>query len=283
MNKILLTGATGFIGSQLLKNLSYKNKIYITLRKKKGKILKSNNIIKIYFNNFKSLNKKLNKVKVDTVIHCATHYVKHHNQRDIEKLSYANILFGNIILENLAKMKVKKFINFSTVWENYDGKKDNFFNLYSVYKKNFTNIIDFYEKKFNKIKFYSLSISDTFGEFDRRKKIINILRNNYKNNLITKIVSKNLYINLLNIIDIVDAIKLILHKNVLPGNYVLKNDKDYPVSKIIDTLNAASDKKIKVKWLSKKVLKEKIYKYKQLKKWRPNYSKIKDIVYLIKK
>ena len=103
MNKILLTGATGFIGSQLLKNLSYKNKIYITLRKKKGKILKSKNIIKIYFNNFKSLNKKLNKVKVDTVIHCATHYVKHHNQRDIEKLSYANILFGNIILENLAK------------------------------------------------------------------------------------------------------------------------------------------------------------------------------------
>ena len=57
VNKILLTGATGFIGSQLLKNLSYKNKIYITLRKKKGKILKSNNIIKIYFNNFKSLNK----------------------------------------------------------------------------------------------------------------------------------------------------------------------------------------------------------------------------------
>ena len=43
-------------------------------------------------------------------------------------------------------MKVKKkFINFSTVWENYNGKKDNFFNLYSVYKKNFSNIMKYYE------------------------------------------------------------------------------------------------------------------------------------------
>ena len=43
-------------------------------------------------------------------------------------------LFGNIILENLKIMRVKKFVNFSTVWENYDGKKDNYYNLYSAYK-----------------------------------------------------------------------------------------------------------------------------------------------------
>ena len=70
-------------------------------------------------------------------------------------------------------------------------------------------------------------------------------------------------------------------QNVLPGNYVLKNDKDYPVSKIIDTLNAASDKN-KGQTAIEKVLKEKIYKYKQLKNG-VHYSKIKDIVNLIKK
>ena len=34
MNKILLTGSTGFIGSDLLRGLSHKNIIFITLRKK---------------------------------------------------------------------------------------------------------------------------------------------------------------------------------------------------------------------------------------------------------
>ena len=34
-------------------------------------------------------------------------------------------------------MNVKKFINFSTVWENYNGEKENYFNLYAVYKTKF--------------------------------------------------------------------------------------------------------------------------------------------------
>ena len=46
-------------------------------------------------------------------------------------------------------------------------------------------------------------ISDTFGENDNRPKIINVLKKNYKYNKITKIVSKNLFINLLNIKDII--------------------------------------------------------------------------------
>ena len=96
---------------------------------------------------------------------------KYHNFEDLKKLSDSNILFGNVILENLEVMGVKKFINFSTVWENYDGKKDNYFNLYSVYKANFTRIINFYKKKLNNISFLNLIISDTFGENDKRKKL----------------------------------------------------------------------------------------------------------------
>ena len=44
-----------------------------------------------------------------------------------------------------------------------------------------------------------------------------------------------------------------------------------------------SEKKIKINWLSKKIVKEKIYNYKQLKKWHPNNSKIQDIIDSIRK
>ena len=281
MIKILLTGSTGFIGSYLLKKLCKKNKIYVILRKKRNNLLTNKNIKQIYYNNYKDLNKKIKKIKVNTIIHCATHYVKQHKFDDINKLSNSNILFGNIILENLKIMGVKKFINFSTVWENFNGKKENYFNLYAAYKASFLNIINFYNKKLNNIKFFNLVISDTFGESDKRNKLINILKKNYEKNRKTKIVSKNLYINLINVSDINNAIELILKSNFKSGSYSLNNRKDFKITEIIDAINNNLNKKIKVIWLSNKIIKEKIYKFKFLKNWKTNNSKIKDIIGII--
>ena len=281
MKKILLTGATGFIGSELLKNLSNYNKVYITLRKRHKINPKNKNIIKIHFNSYKDLSHKFRKIKIDTVIHCATHYVKSHKFEDIKKLSESNILFGNIILENLKIMRVKKFVNFSTVWENFDGKKDNFYNLYSAYKASFIKIMSFYKKKNLNTKFLNLVISDTFGLRDKRKKIVNLLKTNYKRNLVTKIVSKNLHINLLNVKDIVNAIELILKKNYKSDNYILKNKNNFKIYDIVKEIEKYSQKKLRVKWLSNKIIKEKTYQFETLKGWKPKNSNIKDIVRVI--
>ena len=281
MKNILLTGSTGFIGSELLKYLSNYNKVYITVRKKFKINSNNKNIIKIYFNSHKNLSYKIKKLKIDTVVHCATHYVKNHKFEDIKELSESNILFGNIILENLKVMRVKKFVNFSTVWENYDGKKDNCYNLYSAYKAGFGKIISFYKKENKNIKFLNLVISDTFGLRDKRKKLVNLLKTNYKRNLFTKVISKNLYINLLNVKDIVSAIKLILNKNYKSDTYILKNKNNFKIYDIIKKIEKYSQKKIKVKWLSNKIIKEKIYKFKTLRGWKPKNSNIKDIIRII--
>ena len=283
MNKILLTGSTGFIGSEILDQLSKNNIIYITQRNIK-KVSKNNqNIKNIYFKNYDNLNFKLSKLKVDIVIHCATHYVKNHTSKDIKKLSESNILFGNIILENLKVMNVKKFIYLTTVWENYNSIKKNYFNLYAVYKSIFREIISYYKKNLSYIKFYNLSISDTFGSFDKRKKIINLLKLNYKKNKSTKIISKNLYLNLLNVEDIVEALKILIKKSYKSNDYILKNSKSYSVKEIIDKINKTSKKKIKIQWISNNIIKDKLSNLNRLKNWRPGKSKILDIVKVIKK
>ena len=279
MKKILLTGSTGFVGSAILEELSKKHSIYCLNRKK---IKQSNKFKNIYFKNYNDLNKKLKKIQVDTVIHCATHYVKYHNINDIRKLSESNIIFGNIILENLVKMKVKSFINFSTVWENHDGIKNNYFNLYSVYKRGFTNLLNYYEKIFPKINFFNLFISDTFGRRDKRLKIINVLKKNYKKNKTTKIISSKLNLNLLNISDIVDSVSVIFKNKNKPGQYNLVNTKNYSIAKIINKINKQNDKKIKVKWMNSKLINERIFKNKKLIGWYPKNSTINDIIKVIK-
>lgn len=277
MKKILLSGSTGFVGSAILDKLSENFEIYCLNRKK---IKPSKKYKNIYFKSYDDLNSKLKKIKVDTVIHCATHYTKYHKFNDIRKLSESNILFGNIILENLIIMRVNNFINFSTVWENYDGIKDNYFNLYAVYKKSFSNLLKYYEKRSPNIKFYNLFISDTFGETDKRLKIINVLKKNYKDNLITKIISSKLYLNLLNIKDIINSLSIVLKNR--PGSYNLVNSNYYSITQIINTINKKNKKKIKVKWSSNKKIKERIFKNKRLIGWAPKNSTIDDIVNVIK-
>tara|TARA_B110000858_G_C17791633_1_gene470206 strand:- start:126 stop:989 length:864 start_codon:yes stop_codon:yes gene_type:complete len=286
MKKILITGSTGFIGFNLLEDLYPKNKIFLILRNKSQnikKIKKHKNINIIWYNKFDELSKKLKKITIDIVIHCATHYVKNHNFKDLLELNKSNILFGNVILENLKIMKTKKFINFSTVWEDYNSIKDNCHNLYSVYKKSFGNLINYYSKILPTIGFFNIMISDTFGEDDNRLKIINVLKNNYKYNRTTKIISKNLFVNLLNVKDIIRAIKLIVKRNIKAEKYLIKNNTSYKMIDLINTFNKKTNKKIKVKWLSNKVINENIYTYKKLKGWAPKESSKIDIIRIIQK
>ena len=283
MRNILITGSNGFIGSNILKNTQYNNKIILILRKKDYKKNHyDKNIKKIYYNNYLQLDKKLKKIKAEIVIHCATHYIKEHETKDVSKFANSNILFGNMILNNLKNMKTKKFINFSTVWEDFNAVKDNNINLYSVYKKAYALLLNYYKKKFQKIFFYEIMLSETFGLNDKRQKIINVLRNNYRNNKVTKINSSKLSINLLNVSDIAEAINLIINKNVKPEKYVLKNKLAYNIFNLVELFNKENIKKIKVNWLSRRVIKEKIFKYKKLKAWKPKQSKLEDIFKIIK-
>ena len=281
MKNILITGSTGFIGSNLLALLYKKNKLILLIRsKKKISSLKKKypKLRCIYFNTYKNLDHKLKKIKVDIILHAATHYVKNHSKNDIEKLANSNMVFGNTILDNLKQMKVKKFINFSSVWENYNGIKDNILNLYSVYKKSFSLLMTFYEKLYPTTKFYNLNISDTFGKNDKRKKLINTLRVNFKKNELTNIISSKLHMNLVNIIDIINCVNLIINKSFKSGNYSLVNSKNYSTLEIINEHKKNNKKKIKVKWLSNKIIKEKIYMYKKVPGWKLYFSNLSAII-----
>ena len=276
MQNILITGSSGFIGSNILLDIINKHNIYITSRRKINKKLKRLKVI--YYKNHTDLNKKLRKIKIDIIIHCGTHYVKNHNFSDINKLTLANIEFGLILLENLKSMKVKKFINFSTVWQNYNGKLDTAYNLYSAFKLSYSKILNYYIRKFSHIKFYDLFVSDTYGENDKRGKIINLIKQNIENRKEIRIFSKKLSINLLNVKDIVAAVKIIVDKNIKPGKYNVTNNKNVKLYNLVKKIKKEKKFKSSIKFEKNPFRKEKIFYYKKLPRWQPSNSNFKELI-----
>ena len=112
MKKILLTGSTGFIGSNILLTLSKNNKykIYVTINKTKPKI-KYRNVSYINCNLLKYKDCFKATKNIDIVIHCAA---TTSGSKDIINKPYLhvtdNAVMGSYLLRAIYENKVNHFI-----------------------------------------------------------------------------------------------------------------------------------------------------------------------------
>ena len=86
---------------------------------------------------------------------------------------------------------------------------------------------------------------------------------------------------MINVEDIVNAVQIILRNNIETGKYILKNSICFNIFELIKYINKNNNNKVKIKWLSNTLIKDKIFKYKKLKSLNPKKSNIQDIKDLI--
>mgnify|MGYP006087502501 CR=1 FL=1 len=286
MKTVLISGGSGFIGTSFINKYSDRYKLIVILKNSKknhlwGKKNKHKNIKIIYFLKYENIVQKIRKLNIEIFINLATLYLKDYDFKKINNLIESNILFPSIITNSLNAKKIKKIINFGTMMQHYNNKGYNPQNFYSATKESFLKINDFFKNIFLKTKFYNLKLHDTYGENDKRIKIIPMIIKSYKNNSIFKLSSKKLSLNILHVDDVTNAIYLIIEKNITGSDYMIYSKNFSNIGSMIERFNKNSIKKIKYIITNKKLPNRIKFKVKKLPLWKQKRFIEKDFAKII--
>ncbi|MCE5225899.1 MAG: NAD(P)-dependent oxidoreductase [Porphyromonadaceae bacterium] len=255
---ILITGATGFIGSNLVNRLIKENhNLFITIRentlnpfdedKIKSLFINSNNLdksIKFFLEN-----------NIEGIIHLAS-FVQSgdHSIKDIEKLIDSNIKFGTYILEIAIQSNVKWMINTGTYWQNYGDSDYSPVNLYAATKQAFEDIAKYYYE-IKDFKFCTLRLFDTYGKGDTRNKIFHLWNKISKSGEVLDMSPGNQIMDFSYIDDVIDAYLLLtdyLHnKSDIIENgsiYYLQSPERYSLKELSKIFEEVSGRKLNINW-----------------------------------
>lgn len=262
LESILITGATGFIGTNLINAISKRYKITAIVRRDSN-IEKIKDKCEIYrYDDINNLIAFLKNKKYIGVLHLATLYIKNHNCNDVKNIIDSNITFGSELCEALSLVDFKGwFVNVGTFWQFYKNMTDNPLDIYAASKSAFNKIIDFYVSTTN-ITFSTLYLNDTYGPNDTRNKIFNLWLEIANSGKTLEMSAGEQLIDLVYIDDVVRAFEILINLLNSPYASLAKNKKFALHTKNRKTLKElasifekVTNKKLNILWGAKPYMK----------------------------
>ena len=160
---VLLTGATGFLGSHLLEALLKQGYPVVILIRSTSNLWRIEHLVgqyKSYNVDSQSIAQAFEEQRIDFVIHTACHYGR--NGSDLSELIESNLMFGLRVLEAAIFHQAKSFIN-------TDSFLPRDLNAYSLSKK---QLVDWLKQQSTKIQVINFKLEHMYGPKDDPSKFI---------------------------------------------------------------------------------------------------------------
>jgi UDP-glucose 4-epimerase len=242
--KILITGGTGFIGSNLAYNLFLDHEIYISTRNIFSTIFK-NTPVRLFLHD-DLLNLETFPTDIDILIHLANLNYSQCEENPTTAIK-VNIDHSRIIVENAIKNGVKNIIYFSTV-QVYGNQliniidektKTNSLNLYSITHFAAEDVIFNLVSKYSDVSINIIRLSNSFGIPSTPNVHI---WNNFVNNICHQAVNTNKIIvysnpcikkDFIPISEVVRCINFLINqKNIIKERFILSSEKTISLNEI---------------------------------------------------
>lgn len=174
--RLLVTGATGFVGGRLVRGLAEAGFAVGALLRAESEAgsLDARATILRHDGSTEGLHDLVGAFAPDVVIHAATHFVGVHGPAQVAPMVQANLLFGTQLLDAMAACGCRHLVNFGTVWQHFAGDRYNPATLYAATKQAFEAIAAYYVEA-EGFAVLTLKLSDTYGPEDRRNKLVSAL------------------------------------------------------------------------------------------------------------
>lgn len=209
---ILLTGATGFIGSHLAGTLVAQGHAVAVVARPASQLgalqaLRPRLQVHVYDGSYASLVRALQGSQAELVMHVASLFLAQHQPQDVARLVESNLNFPAQLLEAMREQGVRQFINTGTSWQHYESAVYSPVNLYAASKQAFEALLAYYVQA-QGFKAITLKLFDTYGPGDTRPKLFSLLRKTARSGETLKMSPGQQLLDLVYIDDMLEAYQL---------------------------------------------------------------------------
>lgn len=252
----LVTGASGFVGSHLVKRLVERGVCVTVIVRRDSNLSELASIapkIRIArIEGGQDLCQVLEQQVPDVVFHLASKFVSEHRAQDVDELLDSNVRFGTQLLEAMASSGVSRFVNTGTAWQHFGDAAYSPVCLYAATKQAFESILQFYVRA-TSLSAISLKLFDTYGPNDPRQKLFSILRTAINSESPIAFSPGEQLLDLVYIDDVVDAFmlsadRLLAGQNAKYQSYAVGSKKPRTLREIANIYAKVVDAHLNIAW-----------------------------------
>ncbi|MCJ7543636.1 MAG: NAD(P)-dependent oxidoreductase [Phycisphaerae bacterium] len=178
--RVIVTGATGFIGSHLVRHLATRGDgdVFALVRDCEDTHsvqCHASRVARISDEpDVATLREVLRDVQVDVVAHLAALVEVQDDPARIAETIQANVTFGTLVLQACVEAGVRGFVNTGSFWESMDqGGAYRPVNLYAACKRAFADILHYYADAHD-LRAVTLTLFGTYGPGDPRPNVFSL-------------------------------------------------------------------------------------------------------------
>jgi nucleoside-diphosphate-sugar epimerase len=251
VERALLTGVTGFVGSHLAAALVDDGVEVHAIVRSSARLDRIPDLVDRLVlhvdDDGGSLQAAVARANPDATFHLATRFLAVHAASDIPDLIDANVTFGTRLLDAVSDTG-GGFVNVGTAWQHVEGAPYRPKNLYAATKQAFEAVLAHYVQN-ERLNAVTVNLFDTYGPRDHRGKLVSALIEAARHGRTLEMSRGMQLVDLVEVSDVVCALRLAARQAAAPApTHAVSSGAPVSIRDLVERLDRLLPAPIEVAW-----------------------------------